>query len=260
MIKSIFLILVFAMTLPASADWTPPDNPDPQVILQEARTDAMEKRYEDALAKHLWFHRNALKLEPGLYGVRLSFALSYWEKLGRDYPPALAKLKSIREDARKSVIEQDSKEARQAFHEFKAISQTLNEDSETNALFVRIDKERSPIAQDLFNLALPSLIKAKEYKLCGKYLQPKSDFENSKKVFHANVRLAKDPKIGDRLKDIAENRFTNDIATLVALLVINDRKPEAVEIAAQAKKEWSNEPFHEALDRAVEGVVPMPAR
>lgn len=260
MIKSIFLILVFAMTLPAFADWTPPDNPDPQVILQEAKADAMAKRYEDALAKHLWFHRNALKLKPGLYGVRLSFALSYWEKLGREYPPALAKLKTIRDDARTTATISKSKDAREAFHDFMSINQTLEEDIETKTLFAELDKENSPVAKEVFDIALPSLIKAKEYKLCGKYLEPESAFERSRKLFHENMRLAKDPKFGDRLQQFAESRFLNDTATLVALLVVNDRKPEAIEIAAQAKKEWANDRFHVTLDKALKGVVPKPLR
>ena len=109
------------MTLPAIAEWTPPEKPDPQVILQEARTDAMAKRYEDALAKHLWFHQNALKHEPALYGVRLSFALSYWEKLGNKYPPALASLKAVRDEARQAVTTVKPKEAKELFHDFIAI-------------------------------------------------------------------------------------------------------------------------------------------
>ena len=33
-----------------------------------------------------------------MYGVRLSFALSYWEQLGEVYPPALTALKKTRDD------------------------------------------------------------------------------------------------------------------------------------------------------------------
>ena len=41
----------------------------------------------------------------------------------------------------------------------------------------------------------------------------------------------------------AEKSFTNGIATLVALLVVNDRKPEAEKVAADAKKEWDDASF-----------------
>jgi hypothetical protein len=80
------------------AEWAPPANPDPHKILDEAQDDARAGRYADALAKHVWFHENALKYEPSLAGVRLSFALGYWVAFGNSYPPALQKLKSIRDE------------------------------------------------------------------------------------------------------------------------------------------------------------------
>src|SRR5688572_11688303 len=57
---------------PAKAAWSPPANPDPHVILREAKADTQAGRYEEALAKHVWFHSHALEIEPALYGVRLS--------------------------------------------------------------------------------------------------------------------------------------------------------------------------------------------
>ncbi len=72
----------------ADAGWAPPENPDPQDILAQAKQDTASGRYEDALAKHLWFHENALEYRSSLYGVRLSFALGDWTKLSHVYPLA----------------------------------------------------------------------------------------------------------------------------------------------------------------------------
>ncbi|MEI9962222.1 MAG: hypothetical protein WDM76_14140 [Limisphaerales bacterium] len=41
--------------------WRPPQNPDPNKILKEAESDTAAGRYTDALAKHVWYHENALK-------------------------------------------------------------------------------------------------------------------------------------------------------------------------------------------------------
>ena len=52
-------LLIILFILPASLfaeEWTPPENPDPQTILNEAQSDALAKRYEIALAKHIWLH------------------------------------------------------------------------------------------------------------------------------------------------------------------------------------------------------------
>lgn len=256
--KLVPFIVVLAMTIPAFADWSPPENPDPQAILKEAQADAAAERYEDALAKHVWFYRNALKHRSSLVGVRLSFALMYWQKLGEMYPPAIAKLKEVRDDARKEVNDAKSKDVRAAFVDFEAINRILGDDSETTKLFRELDNQESPVAKEVFELALRPLINSKDYRLCGKYLEPKKSFANSVKIFQRIQQLAKDSKFGAQQLDFAEKKFTNDIAILVALLVVNDRKAEASEVAAAAKKEWKNEAFHSTLDKSLDGVVPKP--
>jgi hypothetical protein len=93
---SLGLVLMAVLSVGALAQWKPVANPVPDKILNEAQEDAAAGRYEDALAKHVWFHENALTYAPAMYGVRLSFALSYWAALGAMYPPALQKLRHQR--------------------------------------------------------------------------------------------------------------------------------------------------------------------
>ena len=96
--RSLFLFCALILTTSSVArgEWTPPEKPNPDAILDEARADVRAKRYEDALVKLLWFHENALKYDDGQRGVRLSFALSEWYDLGADYAPALAKFEEVR--------------------------------------------------------------------------------------------------------------------------------------------------------------------
>src|SRR5258705_11073209 len=72
-------------------------NIDPSQVFREARNLDKMGAYAEALEKHLWFHENALVHDPSLYGVRLSFALRHWVKLGDLYPPARAALESVRD-------------------------------------------------------------------------------------------------------------------------------------------------------------------
>ncbi|MSU22012.1 MAG: hypothetical protein EXS30_11535 [Pedosphaera sp.] len=51
---------------------------------------------------------------------------------------------------------------------------------------------------------------------------------------------------------------TRDAATLVALLVLNERTVEAERIAVEALKEWDDPQFREDLDLAKSGRVPPP--
>jgi hypothetical protein len=254
--KAASMLLLTLMPLCGIADWKPPKNPDPTKILREAKGDTAAKRYEDALAKHVWFHHNALKHEPALGAVRLSFALSYWHELGNVYPPALAKLKEIRDEAKKSV--KHGENVRESFGDLAAINKTLEEESHTKDTFAWLDTHNREAAKKVFDLAQPALIKAKAYQMCGKYLDPKKSFPRMVQLFRENNRRAQDPKFGTEFKTFAEKSFTNECTTLVALLVVNERGSEAQEIATAALKEWSEPLFHAALEKALKGRVPDP--
>src|SRR5258708_6010646 len=88
--------------------WTPPDDPDPSEILESARGDTYEGSHAQALVKFLWFHNNALQHNPGLLGVRLSFALSYWMELGAIYPPAKAAFIRTRDETESAFVDEPS--------------------------------------------------------------------------------------------------------------------------------------------------------
>jgi hypothetical protein len=248
----VFLLMI-ALT---HAEWTPPPDPDPQAILQEAKADARAQNYEAALAKQVWFHQHALAVRPSLYGVRLSFALSAWVDLGKAYPPALEKLQSTRAEHATKV--RDGSGGREDFHDFEAISRTLKEDGPTKELFVWLDANKPELAKQVYDLAQPALINAAAYQLCGRYLDPDKAFQRLLKAYQTNRQMAEDPKFGARMQAFGEKSFANGTATLVALLVRNERLVDAERIMAAAVNEWNDPQFHEQLESAKQGKVPAP--
>jgi hypothetical protein len=58
------------------------------------------------------------------------------------------------------------------------------------------------------------------------------------------------------LSNFSKNRFSNDVATLVALLALSERMAKAEEIAADAKTVLPDEEFADLLKDALEGKVP----
>lgn len=61
---------------------------DMQKYLSDTQEMVRQGKNQEALERFVWFHDHALEHEPaGMYGVRLSFALSYWKALGDVYPP-----------------------------------------------------------------------------------------------------------------------------------------------------------------------------
>ncbi|MEI2722678.1 MAG: hypothetical protein V9H26_03780 [Verrucomicrobiota bacterium] len=255
---SVLLFLIAGCSQKTNERWTAPDNPNPQTVLDEAEQDATAKRYENALAKHVWFHENALKIQPSLYGVRLSFALSAWVELGKSYPPALEKLRSTRDETSKTFRE--GKASRDLFHDFESINDRLGETAKTKELFLWLDTHNPNAAKLVFDIAEPALVKAKEYRLCGKYLDPNGSFRRMRDSYrYDKQRISKNPKIGkDMLREYAENSFSHKTTTLVALLTVNGRKDEAALIAAEAASEWDDPMFKTRLEKAKNGEVPVP--
>ena len=242
--KLLYITLVL-FTSSVLAGWEAPQNPDPRKILNEAREDADKKNYADALAKHIWFHNNALKINRSFFGVRTSFALSDWVDLGEKYPDALEALKNIRDAAETTVRTSDK--YYYAFHDYKSINRALNNSRKTVELFKWLDKNQPNKAKKVYALSENSLFNNKEFKLCGKYIEPMN-------VFLRHVR---------NLKELIEygrgymgyKIFDERVSILITILVQNNRMKEARNIMDQALLEWDNKDFKIKLDNILKGEI-----
>jgi hypothetical protein len=257
--KSVLAVLILLLPSIVVAEWAPPAKPDPDAILQEARRDTRAGRFADALAKHVWYHNNALKYEPALAAVRLSFALSYWHQLASVYPPALIKLRIIRDEVAEKVRRKPAGsspfDSFAAFQEFSSINRELQEDGKTKDLFVWLDANRPNVAKIVFGPAEPALIQSKEYLLCGKYLDPDHTLEQEIEIYRLHKQMSEPRK---EFQEFRENHFSDSVATLVALLVLNGRKADADRISREALKVKDDAAFRQALLSAAKGQIPPP--
>jgi hypothetical protein len=244
------------MSSEALAEWQPPEKPDPAEILNEASADARAGRFEDALAKHVWYHENALKGQPAQSGVRRSFALSYWLELGEQHPPALVKLESLRQAARKQALSSSERNVYDHFADFAAISETLNKHDEIVELFVELDEKHPKLAPRAYIVADDHLIAAKKFELCGKYLDGDKAMRLQIQTFEHHREMVKDPRFGADIGEFGEKMFRKEAATMVAILVKCDREAEAKRVAEKARAAWDDAELHAALDKALEGVLP----
>ncbi|MFZ6799187.1 hypothetical protein [Undibacterium sp. Di24W] len=114
---------------------------DPGKVLDEAREAACNKDYPIALDRYRWFYDNALRLNESYYGVRLSYCLMEWARLGQEFPPALEALISLKE---RTLSAFRASKSRRSFHEFASICQVLSCSEEAYQEFrVVSDKELS---------------------------------------------------------------------------------------------------------------------
>lgn len=238
--------------------WTAPESPDPQQILREAVDDAAARRYNVALAKQLWFHNNAARYNRGLSAVRTSFALGYWRQLADAYPPALDALKRARDEAWSTTMSgADTTLALPSFRDFAALNRTLGEESRTATAFAQLDREKPEIARRVALAARPALIRAKEFDLCARYVD--ADFWQTLLTGYQMARnSAETSGLGSGADSLLDLRFTNDVTTLVALLVVSGRRADAERVAGEARREKDDAAFAASIDKALQGNVPAP--
>lgn len=258
------LIFVMSLCLPVvvfADDWTPPENPDLSAILQEAKKDASDGNYELALAKQIWFHENAVRLQPSMSAVRRSFALSNWLELGENFPPALKKMREVRDETEEKIRDEDRVRVRFSdFHDFVALNATLRQEERTAETFKWLHESDPEDAKRVYHIAEASLIKQKDYELCGQYIEPEKDAKQIGESYISGLESAK--RFGQHHLDFVERKIVNDAAILVGLLVINDRAEEAKEIATELEGYVRDDNLSKKLKRALEnslkGIVPKP--
>ena len=132
--------------------------------VDQALNDAMrfreEGKYEQALERHIWYHKNALRYDPAQYGVRLSFALGDWAELDKAYPKALHALRSIRNETLATFRKDPSDSL--MFGEVMSIDLALNDLRSAKALFYEGKKHGE--RDDLLLLELTRIVDAGELK------------------------------------------------------------------------------------------------
>jgi len=241
----------------ANAEWAPKNPIDPHSILSSAVDDRVSKNYKTALQKQLWFHHNVLEHNRSFYGVRLSFALSYWVELANEYPPALKALEkelALSEAKVKSGKDCDEN----PFHDFSSINRELNRFKPVVSLFKYLDKEIPESARKNFNLAKSSLIRSKDYELYVKYVNSEKDILKIQKQYLDDLKLSEKEKFGPKMKEYAENSYIDSVTTLVAVLSVTGNDKEAKEVHAKALEKMNTVDLKSKLDLALSGEVPDP--
>jgi hypothetical protein len=237
-----------------SAAWLPNDNPDPSAILHSAACDVRNRLHEQALAKFLWFHKNALRYEPALSAVRLSFALGYWCELVAAYPPAREAFTRTRDEAEAAFRVDCS--SFELFQELSAMNDRLGDWNRTADVFEIVANCDRIIAQRLYKVAEPSLIATGRYLACGPFLDSPKRLEKATKSYQLAAEDESRANRDVRIPKLARKFFVRDVSTFVALLVINGRECDAQAVRSEALKIVDDGEFRQTLDAAMTGHLP----
>lgn len=203
--------------------------------LQKARTLAEEGNYDEALRQHVWLHDHVLEERPAYYGVRLSFALHEWVRLGQSHPPALQELKRIR--GAKTARLQDGERDHALFHDVAAINSALGESAATVVLFKELDADDSAFAGKVRGLAEDALVEAGEHDLVKKHLgPPEKHFEALRRGLEEGLRHAETSAASAASRQAFESIYTEGVVRLLTVLDHTGDKAEALRIQQEALK------------------------
>jgi hypothetical protein len=193
-----------------------------QKYLQDTVALTRKGDYEEALKRHLWFHEHALEHQPSMYGVRLSFALSYWKQLGAVYPPAIEAMKRVRDESA-ARLEKGVRNA-SLFHDVVSLNDSLEENARTVELFRKLDQDQPASAREYWRMASQQILQARAYDLAKKYVgNLMAEYEQIKtkldRMQSAIVGLGRQ----EALKANSERSFVDETLLLIDLAVaLND--------------------------------------
>jgi hypothetical protein len=159
--------LSIASAAPVSGQVTPLPGQDMTAYLRATHDMVGEGRYAEALERTLWFHEHALEHEPAMAGVRLSFALGDWEKLGAVYPPAMAALAATVDSTLARLLRSPADE--QLFMDMSGFYRHSDSEANTIELFERISAANPEVASVHWRVVVRDVIDAKRLDLLQKY-------------------------------------------------------------------------------------------
>ena len=191
-------------------------------------------KHQKALERCVWFHNHALEYDPGMYGVRLSFALHSWKLLGNIYPPAKKALFEIRD--RKTHQVENGEGDTSLFHDVASLNETLEEESKTTNLFEQLDRKNPEFANQCWKLAKDNVISAKRFDLVQKYMEnPIREFTGVKAAYDENLTFYANPQVGGvHFKEYNENHFIEECLRLIEVAIHLGNQEAAQQIQKKA--------------------------
>jgi len=262
--------LLFLVGL-ANGGWVPPTDGNTYKVLTEAKEDAVAKRYDDALAKHVWvweheqISRRGFKDFRAIIGTRMSAGgLFDWVKLAKVSSPALQRLKAIRDEAgqkAQAMATSHDNDWFQALVDFVCINMAMKDYKLTTALFFWLDTNEPKAAKVAFESleqieAL--LINGGDYGVWSRYGDPDHFFRQKAEFYEADEKSPLDTAFGKIEREAGEKYFCNRVAMLVCLLAQDNRADDANRIVGEALKECDKAELKSLLGTARAGHMPAP--
>lgn len=235
--------------------WTPPDQPDLRALRQQARADMAAGRYAQAAAYHRWYHAHALRIDPALSGVRLSFALSDWRALAEVYPSAMLDLRAARDEAA-ARVRAGGPDTRQAVRDLVALEETLGDPSATASTALWLQTHRPTDLPGFASTALPNLVAAGNAALAIQHFDAKRALSRIEENFKSISVAYRSDRTPEDARRSAQSFADRDAAPAVAAMVQTGQAERARAFIAEVRAVIGADAKLHSCNDALRGFAP----
>jgi hypothetical protein len=196
--------------------------------LDLAREASRSGDYSAALENYSYFFEHALDGDSAsLYGVRLSYCLDEWVRLGQNFPPALVALEERRHEAIRRL---EATREPEHFHDFESISKYLDVHNKALDLFLTYHASDPALAKLVVRFVWSTLVKGGSWEICNAYLgDPNQRYTNALEKFDEamHVSLANREFGGLEFDAQIQSWYIRDVSELILVLINSERMQEA---------------------------------
>jgi hypothetical protein len=209
--------------------------------LRQARLEAIDKKYQEALDGYLWVFENSRNLKKW-QGVRNAIVSQELVKLAEAYPPAKAEILKLRDNREKLIV--DNKAVCADVQDWAILDHNLSDDRHSVSVYKQLSARGASTDKicDWIEDCIPvSLVRAREYK----ELLPWAERTSAE---HINT-----------VQESEKNGFTGRLALPLVLedvyacyevLLAEGKQKEADDLAQCILRPWSSHDMFSAFVRA----------
>jgi len=225
---------------------------DPKIFLNEARRAVKEGNFEAAVEQYEYFFDHALDNDPAsYYGVRLSYCLDEWSRLGEKHPEAKERLEFKRNEAL-DLLKTDREAER--FHDFVSICEYLKCPELPVEEFIKIHESDTELAKEIVRFIWDVLVSQERWDVCVDYLNnPKEKYSSYLLKFDQAISICKSDESlgGEEFEEQIKGWCIRDISNMLLVLKNSDRTEECREIIDLVKNDFASRSYGDIHDYVV---------
>lgn len=240
--KTTFLLLFIILT---SCSYS---HKDPGEVLDSARQHVADKDYAEALKDYKWLFENSTNIESSMFGVKHSYCVNEWRKLGDLYEPALQLYRTELKNRKSRLMGGEADW--DLFMEFDALCDYDAKKTEVIEVFMAFhndDKQRK-FTESIFGPIKKDLLASGYVEICSNYTpDPIREVGHIIELHRLNIEREKRFENTCDGESFAESMYYDEAGYLLSVLKKSNRTDEFESVKNILRTYY----FHEKLENLI---------